>query len=415
MHVLHETPIGYALFKSSPLELEELKRFASSKEAVEVFVLASSGSVPENLIEMLAGKGISLLGISNGKIAEEVEAQLKARGETVKVQTGEAVEETSREIQKRLPELLSIKARDLGRSSLLLAHALAREKLNMSAQQLDLVVVQSIGVLDKLDKDINNKSMRIREWYGMHFPELGEMIPDNFRYLRVLRKQLSKDGDESYDDINNENEEEIKEAMKKTIGGEIDTEDESILKDTVDSVLQMYATRESLQAHLYNRMEQIAPNLLELVGDHMGARLIAHAGSLAELARKPASTIQVMGAEKALFKAMKEKGNTPKYGYIFNSTYVGQAPLELKGQVARTLAAKIALASRCDAYDEEEDSERGSFGRKAREDVEKRVKALTQKKKTAKKIEPRSTSKFAVKRPSPASHSPSSFKKHRSG
>ena len=96
-------------------------------------------------------------------------------------------------------------------------------------------------------------------------------------------------------------------------------------------------------------MFAIAPNLTAVVGELIGARLISHAGSLLNLAKHPASTVQILGAEKALFKALKTKHDTPKYGIIYHAQVVGQASAPLKGKASRMLAAKAALACRADA------------------------------------------------------------------
>merc|ERR1711990_1363668 len=99
-------------------------------------------------------------------------------------------------------------------------------------------------------------------------------------------------------------------------------------------------------------MGAVAPSLASLIGDVVGARLISHAGSLTKLAKYPASTVQILGAEKALFRALKTRENTPKYGLIHHASMVGQAAPKHKGKVSRMLAAKAALAIRYDALAE---------------------------------------------------------------
>merc|ERR1711916_204486 len=100
-------------------------------------------------------------------------------------------------------------------------------------------------------------------------------------------------------------------------------------------------------------MAAVAPNLGELIGEHVGARLISHAGSLTNLAKYPASTWEILGAEKALFRALKTRGNTPKYGLIFHSTFIGRAATKNKGRISRYLANKASIASRIDCYSDE--------------------------------------------------------------
>jgi len=115
----------------------------------------------------------------------------------------------------------------------------------------------------------------------------------------------------------------------------------------------------------------VAPNLSTLIGDVVGARLISHAGSLTNLAKAPASTVQILGAEKALFRALKTRGNTPKYGLIFHSSFIGRAGTKNKGRISRYLANKCSIASRIDAFSEEATT---VFGSKLKEQVEERLK-----------------------------------------
>merc|ERR1719245_2011203 len=136
------------------------------------------------------------------------------------------------------------------------------------------------------------------------------------------------------------------------MGTEISEEDLSNIINLCDQVLEISEYRNQLYEYLKNRMMAVAPNLTALVGELVGARLIAHAGSLLNLAKHPASTVQILGAEKALFKALKTKHDTPKYGLIYHAQLVGQASSKMKGKASRMLAAKAALACRADALAE---------------------------------------------------------------
>jgi len=134
--------------------------------------------------------------------------------------------------------------------------------------------------------------------------------------------------------------------------------------------VQLVNQREALGEYLRERMSAVAPNLTALIGENVGSRLIAHSGSLTNLAKYPASTIQILGAEKALFRALKTKGKTPKYGLIFNSTYIGRAGTKNKGRISRYLANKCAIASRLDAFAAIPSSK---FGEKLRDQMEERL------------------------------------------
>jgi nucleolar protein 58 len=168
-------------------------------------------------------------------------------------------------------------------------------------------------------------------------------------------------------------ESQLKEAAEVSMGTEIASEDVDNIKQLCDQVISISEYRASLYEYLRNRMNAIAPNLTVMVGELVGARLIAHAGSLMSLAKHPASTVQILGAEKALFRALKTKHDTPKYGLIYHASLVGQAAPKLKGKVSRMLAAKTALSIRMDALG---DSDGVTIGYEAKEKVESRIKQL---------------------------------------
>jgi len=169
-------------------------------------------------------------------------------------------------------------------------------------------------------------------------------------------------------------ERELKEASQISMGTEISEEDIENITSLCDQVIAISEYREQLYDYLKNRMAAIAPNLTILVGDLVGARLIAHAGSLLNLAKHPASTVQILGAEKALFRALKTKHETPKYGLIYHASLIGQAAPKFKGKISRVLAAKTSLAARVDALGEGETST--ALGVESRLKVEQRLKNL---------------------------------------
>ena len=135
-------------------------------------------------------------------------------------------------------------------------------------------------------------------------------------------------------------------------------------------VVELSKYREDLYDYLQARMHSEAPNLSALIGEIVGARLISHSGSLVNLAKCPASTIQILGAEKALFRALKTRSNTPKYGIIFHSSFIGRAGLKNKGRISRYLANKCSIASRLDSFSEEPTD---LYGLKMKEQVEQRL------------------------------------------
>jgi len=182
----------------------------------------------------------------------------------------------------------------------------------------------------------------------------------------------------------------LQSVAEVSMGTEISQSDLDNILLLVDQIISLSEYRSQLYNYLCSRMRAIAPNLTLLVGELVGARLIAHAGNLVNLAKQPASTIQILGAEKALFRALKTKHDTPKYGLIFHASLVGQASLKNRGKIARTLAAKSALALRYDALVglttrsgdsanvemEEVDIDGPTVGIKYREKVEHRLRIL---------------------------------------
>ena len=214
------------------------------------------------------------------------------------------------------------------------------------------MIVQAIALLDDLDKELNTYAMRVKEWYGWHFPEMGRILNDNLAYARVILSMGMRTSAAEADlaeILPEEIEAAVKAAAEISMGTEITTEDLENIKALAEQVVSFTEYRQQLSGYLSARMAAIAPNLTALVGDLVGARLIAHAGSLMNLAKSPASTIQILGAEKALFRALKTKHDTPKYGLIYHASLIGQATGKNKGKIARMLATKAALGLRVDA------------------------------------------------------------------
>merc|ERR1712186_235854 len=165
--------------------------------------------------------------------------------------------------------------------------------------------------------------------------------------------------------------EEVLKAMKMSMGQDIVEMDMQNIEHFANEVIKLAAMRKSLHEYLKAKMDLVAPNLAALIGEIIGARLISHAGSLTNLAKYPASTVQILGAEKALFRALKTRGNTPKYGLLFHSSFIGRAGAKNKGRISRYLANKCSIASRIDAFSEDATT---VFGSKLKEQVEERLK-----------------------------------------
>ncbi len=274
--------------------------------------------------------------------------------------------------------------------SLGLSHSLSRHKLKFSPDKVDTMIVQAIALLDDLDKELNTYAMRVKEWYGWHFPEMGKIINDNLAYAKVILKmglRTSAADADLAEVLPEEIEAAVKAAAEVSMGTEITPEDLDNIKSLAEQVVSFTEYRAQLSSYLSARMAAIAPNLTALVGELVGARLIAHAGSLMNLAKSPGSTIQILGAEKALFRALKTKHDTPKYGLIYHASLIGQATGKNKGKIARMLASKAALGLRVDALadwsaqgegkgDDITEEEKSALGMDARVRIERRLRGL---------------------------------------
>ena len=264
--------------------------------------------------------------------------------------------------------------------SLGLSHSLARHKLKFSPDKIDTMIVQAIALLDDLDKELNTYAMRVKEWYGWHFPELAKILNDNIAYARLVLKMGMRSNWESSDlteILPEEIEGAVRNAADRSMGTEISQDDLENIQALAEQVVGFAEYRQQLASYLTSRMNAIAPNLTALVGDLVGARLIAHAGSLTNLSKSPASTLQILGAEKALFRALKTKHDTPKYGLIYHASLIGQATGKNKGKMARVLAAKASLGLRVDALaewdDEATEEDKAALGTEARFNLERKL------------------------------------------
>lgn len=159
-------------------------------------------------------------------------------------------------------------------------------------------------------------------------------------------------------------------AARTSMGRDLSAADMEIVMAFAKRTASLAAYRKQLSNYLGSRMNQVAPNLAALIGDTVGARLISKAGSLTNLSKYPASTVQILGAEKALFRALKTKGNTPKYGLIYHSSFIGRTGQKSKGRISRFLANKCSIASRIDNFSETPTSK---FGEALKRQVDERI------------------------------------------
>ncbi|KAL3369636.1 hypothetical protein AABB24_010136 [Solanum stoloniferum] len=396
MLVLFETPAGFALFKvldeGKLSKVEDLSKEFTTSDAARKVVKLKAFSKFENTSEALSAatllidskpsKGLrkflkahcdgETLGVADSKLGNAIKEKLQ-----IECVHNNVVMELMRGLRSQLTELISgLATQDLAPMSLGLSHSLSRYKLKFSPDKVDTMIVQAIGLLDDLDKELNTYAMRVREWYGWHFPELAKIVQDNILYAKAVKLMGDRVNAAKLDFseiLPEEVEAELKEAAMISMGTEVSDLDLENIKDLCSQVLSFSEYRAQLYDYLKSRMNTIAPNLTALVGELVGARLISHGGSLMNLAKQPGSTVQILGAEKALFRALKTKHATPKYGLIYHASLIGQAAPKHKGKIARSLASKASLAIRYDALGDGQDN---TMGLENRVKLEARLRAL---------------------------------------
>ena len=405
MYVLFETAAGFALFKvvkgkklekieklhesfadadsaNSVVKLKAFAKFKDTKDAMKSIERLMKGKVSKSLNKFLSKNIVQKeiedqLLVADNKLGKAIQEKLG-----ISCKSGKQADELLRCIRFQMESLVEgIESSQMKQMQLGLAHSVSRYKLAFTSDKVDTMIIQAVSLLEDLDKELNNYAMRLKEWYGWHFPELGKIVTDNVVFAKAVQligmrtnvKGLSED--ELQDCMQAEEvAEEVRQAAEISMGTEITDDDEGHLKTLAGQVISISQYRANLAEYLKNRMAAIAPNLTQLVGELVGAKLISHSGSLINLAKQPASTIQVLGAEKALFRALKAKKNTPKYGLIYNASIVGSAKTnQMKGKISRTLANKCALCVRFDALQEDQD---GTMGAKHKAYIENRLKLL---------------------------------------
>jgi nucleolar protein 56 len=248
---------------------------------------------------------------------------------------------------------------------------LARAGIAVAAARRDLSAVQAVRAMDDLDKVLNLLAGRVREWFGLHFPEMDRMVEKHDTYARLVAKLGNRRNftDENLlaEGLPKEKAEELADAAKKSMGAELSEPDLVVLQSFCELMLDLYKFRAKSEAYVEEVLKQVAPNMTAIVGAPLTARLISIAGSLDNLAKMPASTLQVLGAEKALFRSLKTGARPPKHGVIFQHIAIHQSPRWQRGKIARALSGKLSIAARLDAFG-------GEFlGQKLRGDVERKV------------------------------------------
>ncbi len=238
---------------------------------------------------------------------------------------------------------------------------LALQQIRESSEAEDKLLIQAISSIEELDESIGKLVERVREWYAVHFPEM-DAIKNHEAYVALVaqyghRDPIIQEGLSGFDV-----------EIDSSMGAEIEEEDILMVQNFASSLKSLQESRQAIEDYVDMKMEKIAPNLRDLAGSSLGAKLIAHVGSIKRLATFPSSTVQIIGAEKALFRHLKTGERPPKHGLIYQHPSIRSAPWWIRGKIARALAAKISLAVRKDVFSGEFDPQlKDSFLERAEE------------------------------------------------
>ncbi|MEM2738260.1 MAG: C/D box methylation guide ribonucleoprotein complex aNOP56 subunit [Candidatus Bathyarchaeia archaeon] len=349
------------------------------EEAAKVLLEIESGKVVKeiaDLITHLKSGGYDAFVFENSALAAEVKEKFAVSTEFSKV--SDAGQLLRSNIEGFAIEIGFVKDYDeFQRWMHSVSMELAKLKVKGAVEKRDLLIAQAIQTLDDLDKTINLFMSRVREWYGIHFPELDRLLEKHETYARLVVnigkregftiEKLEKEG------LPKQKVEQIANVAKSSMGADLSEEDLAQVQALSRTVLGLYNLREAMEKYIDTAMEEVAPNIKALTGALLGARLIALAGGLINLAKMPASTLQVLGAEKALFRSLKTGTKPPKHGIIFQHPYLHEAKKWQRGKIARALAGKLAIAARTDVFG-------GRYiGEELKADLEKRVEEIRQK------------------------------------
>ena len=336
--------IAHVLFPKNP------------QKAAEAVMKIEAGKVVDEvreLVERLKKDGYEIFVFENSSLAKGVEEKLNVKVEVSKPSpAGEAFRSNMEGFGVKTGFVTDSREFSLWMHNV--GMEIAKLRVKGAVEKRDLIVAQAIQTLDDLDRTINLFMGRIREWYGIHFPELDRLVDKHETYARLVSELGNKENftieNLEKEDVPKAKAEQIAKMAESSMGADITETDLAQIQALCRNVLGLYQLRQNLEQYLDATMEEVAPNTKALVGSLLGARLIALSGGLTNLAKMPASTIQVLGAEKALFRSLKTGTKPPKHGIIFQHTFLHEAKKWHRGKIARALAGKLAIAVRADAF-----------------------------------------------------------------
>jgi nucleolar protein 56 len=351
-----ESSFGILAFNDENELVEKVLYPKKPMEAAKILIKTEAGKITEEvstLITTLKQKGFDEFLFENANLAKEVETTMGIHVETSKPSK-------AGKLLQAKPESFAVKtgfvkdATDFSLWTHNVTMEITKLRVRGAVEKRDLIVAQAVQSLDELEKTINMLMARVREWYGIHFPELDRLLEKHETYARLVVELGNKDNftaeNLEKEDVPKPKAEAIAKVAEKSMGADLSESDMWQIQALCKDILDLYRLRTDFETYLDSTMSEVAPNIQCLVGSLLGARLIAVSGGLMNLAKRPASTIQVLGAEKALFRSLKTGTRPPKHGLIFQHTLLHDAKRWQRGKIARAIAGKLAIAARADAF-----------------------------------------------------------------
>ena len=375
-------PFGVAAFDEKNTLVEKVLFSKKPLVAAKSLLKVESGKLSDeivSLISLLRASGYTVFVFESVDVASEVQRK-----------TGVKVEVASLDEAEVLRGMMSHVALAVGfvgdDSDLALwnrnvSMELVKLRIKGASEKRDLIAAQAVQTLDDLDRTVNLFMARLREWYGVYFPEMDRLIEKHETYARLV---LNLGDRENFtfetvvaEGLPKERSELVAKTAQSSMGADVLESDLQQIQSLSRDVLNLYELRKNMECYVDRIMEDLAPNVKAVAGALLGARLIAMAGSLQNLAMRPASTIQVLGAEKALFRSLKTGARPPKHGLIFQHTLLHDAKRWQRGKIARVIAGKLSIAARADAFG-------GNFiGDRLKGEINKRIEEIHEKYKDA--------------------------------
>lgn len=347
--------IGVHAFDEKNGIIAESHHPRDAKEIAMAMIRLKNGEVTRkaaDLLEQLRGLGVEEVTGPNEALMESIEAE----GFKVSVEAMPGAGEYLRDNIQRMALAAGFidSVERFGELSHSVNTEVATAMVHEALSERESLLMPTVQLLVEMDTVLNSLSGRMREWYGIHFPELGRRVDDHREYAKIIkvfgdRSNITVQGLQELS-FKKRDAERVAAAAEGSMGAAFDADDLAMVQAFTENVLSLYKGRDELTEYISGLTEEMAPNIAYLAGPVLGARLIQRAGSLRRMAMMPASTIQVLGAEKAMFRALKTKARPPKHGLLFQHPYVHGAPRNRRGSRARSLAAKIAIAARADVF-----------------------------------------------------------------